>query len=255
MGTIYNSYDFIMSRMLKQGKVGRFELVKDTLLIGSIMNMYDRYAGRLTRGVYAFDYPSIMLKEDGRTWMSDTQLETESVAGAVEAARGDVLIGGLGIGLLPTLIKEKASIKSIDIVELHQEVIDLVFHQIATAKMRGVCDNIFHYLDTTDKRYDFIHIDIWSSLTAPIREIDEAGRRAQRCLKPDGTVWCWLQELYDRIKEKMPKTPTQQTSLSGVHEPCLICGKTVRFDFAGLCMDCADDMELSEMYVKKSGSS
>lgn len=252
--TIYNTYDFVMSRTLKEGQVGKFELVKTIIPAGTVMHVYSRHAGKITKGKYGFDYPAVILKEDGHSLMSDTQLEIESVVGAAEAARGDVLIGGLGIGLLPTLIKTKATVESVDIIELHQEVIDLVFLQVATAKMRAICGNIFHYLDTTDRRYDFIHIDIWNSLTVPIRELDGARQKAQRCLKPDGTTWCWLQELYGRIKEKLPKTPTRQTSPAAMHEPCLICGKTLRFDYAGLCMDCADDMELSEAYVRKRGS-
>lgn len=249
--TIFNAYSFTMTEILKPGRVGSFAIENKIIRKGAVLNGYDRHGGRIKKIKYDFDYPTVRLSEGGNVWMSDSQLEVEAAAGAVEVARGDVLIGGLGIGLLPTLIKMRASIKSVDIVELHQEVIDLVFHQIASTKMRAVCDDVLHYLSTTDKRYDFIHIDIWGSITAPIREIDGVRQRAQRCLKPDGIVWCWLQELYDRIKEKIPKTPTWQTSPAAIHEPCLICGKTLRFDYAGLCMDCADDMGLSELYEKK----
>lgn len=31
----------------------------------------------------------------------------------------------------------------------------------------------------------------------------------------------------------------------GIYEPCLICAKTLRNDYAGLCMDCADSMGLT----------
>lgn len=249
--TVYNWYDYRMSTILKEGKVGSFEIKKKVIRKGTVLNMYNSKEGRITKGEYQFDYPLVTLDKDGHTWMSDSQLELESAIGAVVAARGDVLVGGLGIGLLPTFIKDKRSIKRIDIVELHQEVIDLVFSQIASKKMRIIKDDIYHYLDTTLNRYDFIHIDIWGTITAPIKEIDNAQGKAKGCLKPDGVTWCWLQELYDRIKEKLPREPIQQTLGVAIHEPCLICGKILRTDYAGLCMDCADEMELSEYYIRR----
>jgi len=245
---IINTYPFVMSKILKPGKIGRFELYHKLIKKGTILQLYSR-RGRLFRGEYQFDYPIVSLDEDGDTWMTDSQLEVEAISGVVCAAKGDCLIGGLGIGLLPTLIKRK--VKSIDIVELHQEVIDLVFNQIATNKMRIVKDDIYHYLDITDNQYDFIYIDIWEAITAPLKEIDKAREKAGRCLRDGGVIWCWLQELYDRIKDKLPKTPLEVAGLPAWYEPCLICGKELRNNYAGLCMDCADDMEVSELYVRR----
>jgi len=244
-----NKYDFTMSKLLKEGKVGNFSLVKTFVPEGTILNMYDRKEGKLFKGRYLFNYPLVALREgETEVWMSDAQIEIESIAGAIEAARGDVLIGGLGIGLLPVFIKDK--VNSITVVELHEEVIDLVFPQLVIPGMEVINDDIYHYLDTTKLRYDFIHIDIWGDITAPIKEIDKAREAATKCLKPGGIVWCWLQELYDRIKDKLPREPIECTSLPAIYEPCLICGKRLRNDYAGLCMDCADLMGLSEAFVK-----
>jgi hypothetical protein len=190
-----NTYPFTMSKILRQGRVGRFALEETTISKGAIVDGYERYKGRMNKIRCNFDCPVIKLTEDGNTWMSDNMFEVESLMGAVEVARGDVLIGGLGIGLFPTLIKEKVT--SIDIVEFQQEVIDLVFHQIATQSMKIIHDDIYHYLKSTDKQYDFIYIDIWRDTLVPLWEIDGARKLAQRCLKSGGTTWCWLQELYD----------------------------------------------------------
>jgi len=193
-----NTYPFTMSKVLKPGRVGRFALEEANISKGTIIDGYERDRGRIKKIRCNFDYPIIKLTEDGNTWMSDNQFEVESIRGAVEVARGDVLIGGLGIGLLPTLIKEKVT--SIDIVELHQEVIALVFHQVATERMKIIHDDIRHYLQSTDKQYDFIYIDIWRDTLLPFWETDEVRRLAQRCLKAGGTTWCWLQERYDNLQ-------------------------------------------------------
>lgn len=246
---LYNTYPFTMTELLEPARSGEFELIKTIIPKGKEVRLYDR-SGRIFPGEYAFDYPTVILKQGGKAWMSDSQLEIESAEGAVLAAKGNCLVSGLGIGLLPTLIGRKEVVESIDIVELRQEVIDLVFDQIRNDKMCVIKGDIFSYLETTDKKYDFIHIDIWPTITATIRELDKAMEAAQRCLSPNGVVWCWLQELYDRIKDKLPKTPVSPGKVS-LYEPCLICGKTVRYDYAGLCVACATGMGINELYLKK----
>ncbi len=241
---VFNQYDYRMSTILKPDKRGSFEIKRGVVPEGTLTWTYDHQQGTVSQALCAFDYPLMVLLESGDIWMSDSQPEVEEIMGAVAVARGDVLIAGLGIGLLPTFLKEKEEVVSISIVEMHQEVIDLVFHQIASPKMRIIKDDIFHYLDTTPVKYDMIYIDIWKPVTTPLKDIETARRKAEKCLKPDGVFWCWLQELYDRIKDKLPVEPTGPTSEPGPHEPCLVCGKVIRDDYAGLCGDCAGGLGL-----------
>lgn len=187
-------YSFTMSKILKEGKAGNFAIEKETLLKGTVVDGYDRRRGKMDQVRCDFDYPIVKLTENGNTWMSDNPFEVESSMGAVENARGDVLIGGLGIGLLPTLMKDK--VVSIDIIELSQEVIDLVFYQVATEKMNIIRGDICHYLTSTEKKYDFICVDIWPDTFLPLWDIVGMKELAQRCLKPGGNIWCWLEELY-----------------------------------------------------------
>ena len=32
------------------------------------------------------------------------------------------------------------------------------------------------------------------------------------------------------------------------NDPCLLCGKHPRCDYDGICMDCADEMQVSEIF-------
>ncbi len=233
-----------MSQILTEAKDGDFSIVKKVARKGKRLQTYDSQKGRLFYDVLDCDLPVVVLLEGGNVWMSDAPLEQESVKPAVALAKGDVLICGLGIGLLPTLIKHKKAVKQIDIVEINQQVIDLVFNRIKTPKMNIIYADAWKYLKETEKKYDFIHIDIWASITAPIKEVGKAIELGKRCLKPNGEIRCWMQELYDRIIDKLPKHPIRVTSKPGFHPPCLICGKTLRNDYAGLCMDCSDTLGL-----------
>jgi DNA-directed RNA polymerase subunit RPC12/RpoP len=248
-------YTTVMSKILKERSIGNFMLQKKVIPKGTELQMYDRKIGRIYWDVIDADFPIVVLcekKDDSwDVWMSDAPFEQESTLPAVEMAKGEVLICGLGIGYLPTMIKNKKSVKSIDIVELNKEVIDLVFDQIKNPKMNLIHADAWKYLAETEKKYDFIHIDIWGSITAPLREVGKAIKLGKRCLKPNGKIRCWLQELYDRIIDKIPKKPIHITGLAGIYPPCLICGKTFRNDYAGLCMDCADALGVSEVFMNE----
>lgn len=244
-------YTTIMSQILKPKKVGNFELVKKVIPKGMVLNTYDSKLGRIYKDKYDADFPVVMLKENLGIWMSDAPFEQEGIRPGVKLAKGDVLICGLGIGLLPTLIAHKPEVKWIDIVEINLEVINLVYTQLNIPRpVRCFHEDAWNYLETTEYKYDFIHIDIWSGITAPLKQIDKAIELAQRCLKPVGEIRCWLQELYERIKEKLPKEPMHSRG-AGIYEPCLICSKTFRHDYAGLCMDCADVMGVSDVFIRR----
>jgi hypothetical protein len=193
-------YPFIMSKVLNEKRVGKYAIEKSVTPVGTVVEGFDRHTGKILSLKLTFNYPVVKLTEDGNTWMSDNMFEVDSNLGAVELARGDVLIGGLGIGMLPILIRDK--VNSIDIVELSQDVIDLVFHQVANEKMHIIHDEICHYLTSTEKKYDLVCVDIWQNTFLPVWDIVGMKGLAQRCLKPGGTVWCWLEEMYQhRLKE------------------------------------------------------
>src|SRR3990167_2784620 len=58
--------------------------------------------------------------------MSDTPIELDTNKDFVEAARGTVVIGGLGLGLVLMAIQTKKEVKKIIVYEKEQTVIDLV---------------------------------------------------------------------------------------------------------------------------------
>ena len=182
--------------------------------------------------------------------MSDTPMEQEGLRIPSIIARGDILIIGLGLGLLLTLIRAcNTTVRSTTFVEKNREVATLVYSKIRTQKTTlELCDGEA-YLSTTKKKFDFIFIDIWGDIVAPMKEVEYWTSLAKPCLKKNGSVRCWLQELYDRIKHKLPKEPVLNPGFPGNYDPCLICGKKLRNDYAGLCMDCADNLGVSEIYA------
>ena len=112
----------------------------------------------------------IRLFVDGDLMMSNTYMEKYTSAEFVRNAKGDVLICGLGIGLVIMPLLESAEVTSITVVEKYQDVIDCVLPQIQKYDTQGklfvVCEDAFEF--KTSHRYDTIFIDIWPFINSDI---------------------------------------------------------------------------------------
>lgn len=234
-------YTFIMSQKLPEKQVGEYALEKLTLPKGHMIRTYTP-AGFFYFDKANADFPIVRLARGENILMSDTPMEQEGLRIPTVTARGNTLIVGLGIGLLPTLIRMRnRMVKRVLIVEQSVEVAKLVYRHIKTSKTNIlVCDGE-EYLKTCEEKFDFIYIDVWGSITATVNEIERWTKLAEPCLTETGEVRCWLQELYERVKVNLKKGPAWPTAQAGFHPPCLVCGKIVRNDYAGLCLDCSDN--------------
>ena len=77
----------------------------------------------------------------------------------VEKAKGDVLVGGLGLGMIIIPIMNKPEVTSIDIVELSGEIIELVTSMVKfNDKVRIINCDISKF-NPKGKKYDTIWLD------------------------------------------------------------------------------------------------
>lgn len=121
----------------------------------------------MTRGLKA-EFPYIRLKKNGDgIMMSDTPMERNTNRDFIRKANGDVIIFGLGLGLVILPLLKKENVKSILVVELYQDLIDLVqpilkIHDTENklSIIQGDCFEI-HKTITKDKKFDSVYGDIW----------------------------------------------------------------------------------------------
>ncbi len=261
----YKDYPHDLYNLHKERRVGDFEIRKLTIPIGKTLQHYTSELG-MCRCRFKTPFPTVQLHQivqDGRVldvqdgvWMSDTPMEFETTKNAVNNSKGDVLECGIGIGMFVHYASKRDEVKSITIVEQEKDVVDLVYPVVKNKKTNTIIGDAIEFLKNTDKKFDFIHIDIWASVTTPYLEIDKVLKIARKKLKPKGIVSCWLEENAENVKKKIKKGIKNGTikqskgDLIVNGEPCGSCGKTTRFDFGGLCMDCADDMGLTD-FAKK----
>lgn len=121
----------------------------------------------LTRGLKA-NFPYIRLKMNGKgIMMSDTPMERNTNRDFIQKANGDVIIFGLGLGLVILPLLKKENVKSILVVELYQDLIDLVEpilkkHDTENklSIIQGDCFEI-HKNIPKEKKFDSVYGDIW----------------------------------------------------------------------------------------------
>lgn len=99
--------------------------------------------------------------------MSDTPMERNTNSSFLNSAHGDVLIFGLGLGLIIFPLLNDEHINSITVIELYQDLIDIV-HPILNdfdveKKLKVIQGDCFEYHKSIskDKKYDCIYGDIW----------------------------------------------------------------------------------------------
>lgn len=109
----------------------------------------------------------VKLIVNGNLMMSDTDMEKNSNIEFCKIANGDVMIAGLGIGLILHNIADKCKsgiVKSITIFEKYKDVIDLVSPYYKDLPIRYVEQDILEYKPRKGEMYDVIYFDIWPDI-------------------------------------------------------------------------------------------
>lgn len=166
-----------MIECLKPGQVG--DHILDTFHIdGGTF-----YA--ICNGISGGDYTRLRYK--GEVVMSDTQMEKSTNSFVMNYAHGDVLIGGLGIGMILLEIDKNPSVTSITVIEKYADVIELVGSQLPLSdKVTIINADVFEWKPPKGTRYDCIYMDIWNYINEDVyqEEMKPLKRKFSRYLKP-----------------------------------------------------------------------
>lgn len=105
------------------------------------------------------------LTHNGSIVMSNTRAELRDHSYFVYKAKGNVLINGLGLGCCLAEILEKEEVKSITVIEISQNVINLVAPFFESDKRVKITHaDAFTWKPPKGIRYNAIWHDIWSDI-------------------------------------------------------------------------------------------
>lgn len=132
--------------------------------------------------------------------MSDTPMEHNTNRRILNMANGDVLIGGLGIGMILMPLMEKEEVKSITIIEKEQEIIDMVASQLPlNDKVKIINGNIYDNTFPRGTKFDTIYFDIWNTIsTDDYEDMKYLKKLYKRCLRskkenPNAWIGSWAE--------------------------------------------------------------
>ena len=131
-----------MWKILPEKQIGDFQISHfeieechvTALLLKDILDHRSEYT-KLRPGKF------VRLCKKGSIIMSDMPMEYQTNSEFIQNAHGDVLIAGLGIGLVLIAVQDNLEVKTITIIERHQEIIDLIFPHLPIKKQcKVVCE-------------------------------------------------------------------------------------------------------------------
>jgi len=160
-------YELIPAKESSQFKIIHRKISEEEVKFQKLKNIWDEKQYMEVYGLTPGTYVVLGNKKNGETIMSDTWMEQYTNHEIIEKANGNVLIAGLGIGLIILPIQAKECVKSIVIIEKYQEIIDLVLpHLPLNNKVKVICADIDTYEPKNNIKFDTIYFDIWNNITA-----------------------------------------------------------------------------------------
>jgi len=134
----------------------------------------------------------------GQLMMSDTQMERMTNSRFVHRAKGNVLIAGLGLGLILFALADKPEVTHVTVIEKYQDVVDLVGPSVMARlgdRLTIIKADINEWRPVKGTRFDTIHFDIWATLsTDQLKEMTNLHRRFARSKAPGGWMGSWRHE-------------------------------------------------------------
>lgn len=98
--------------------------------------------------------------------MSNTPMEIRTNKEFIRRAKGNVLINGLGLGMVLTAILKKPEVNSVTVVEISEDVISLTGPTFASdPRVKIVHCSAFDYKPAKGERFDCVYHDIWPFIT------------------------------------------------------------------------------------------
>ena len=144
-------------------------------------------------GYFNQKFSYLALCEGNNIWMSLNPNEIETMKPYIDAAKGKVLVLGLGMGYVPFMMALKDNVESITIIEKDPEIIslfnDLIWPNFKNKeKIKIVQDDAISYYNkrVNQAKYDYAFADLWHSPEDGLSLFVNL-KRANRCID------CWLE--------------------------------------------------------------
>lgn len=183
---------------IKEGQSGNIRIEQFTINPADTeYSLFNLKSG--SRGVRPGTY--VRMYEKGNLWMSNTHAEYRDVSFFLNKAKGDVIVNGLGLGLVVHCLLSNIWVKSVTVIEKNPDVIALVapyFAETYGGRFTCIQADALEYKIPKGSEYDYAWHDIWLDITADnYPDMKKLNRKWGRFVKQKQFSWC-----YERVKEE-----------------------------------------------------
>jgi hypothetical protein len=191
------------------GKSGKWEIKKFTVSEEQAKFDMFRSIGRGGRYTPAGTYTS--LTRNGNTIMSDTPDEISDHFHVISHAKGNVLLNGLGLGMVLGAILNKPEVTFVTVIEQSEDVISLVSPSFVDYmnmnKLNIIHADAFEYKPEKGKRFDIVWHDIWDDICVDnLPEMTKLHRKYGRIADWQGS---WSKEILEWKKREEKRHETE----------------------------------------------
>lgn len=143
------------------GESGSFRLNHFRRRVGRYQSFATKYAYTVLRPI---TLTRLIEFRDGewQYWMTDNPSDVFSMESYGRQASGKVLVGGLGLALLPNELAKNDSVESVTIVEKNEDVINLSGRYVPEG-MEVVHSDLWDFIEKDNTDWDYIIIDVWAT--------------------------------------------------------------------------------------------
>ena len=189
-------------------------------------------------GYFNEDYSFPALMEGKNIWMSLNPNEINTMKDGIKKAKGNVLVLGLGLGYYPFMISNKDEVRSVTIIELEKDIINLFNKHLYPLfknrnKIKVINDDGITFLRKNDlNQYDTIFIDIWHDVDDGLALFYEL-KKIEKNKNKEFTYWlhngfiamlkrCMVQALVDiLLNEKYQKDGAFSDKIIDIYEKAI----------------------------------
>ncbi len=160
------------------------------------VSKFESQMSAMRRGDYVPAGKYARLRVRGYLMMTDTMMEQHTNFEFCRRAHGNVLISGLGLGMIIAAVLDKPTVRGITVVEKYPEVIRLVSKYFPS--ITCICADITEWTPPKGSKWNVIYHDIWPDVcTDNLQTMYALERRFRKYLdKADPDRWqgSWRKE-------------------------------------------------------------
>ncbi len=169
----YTDNPYYKNIKLKEAKLGEWEIKKEVYkpyrgVIAGDMQLSDDFTEIPPLGFFKeeFEFPAVL--EGGNEWMTLTPVDLDTCEKEIEAAHGNVITFGLGLGYYTYMVSQKPSVEKITVIEKSPDVIRLFKEEILPQfsfpeKVEIIEADAFEYAEweMPKRHFDVAFVDTW----------------------------------------------------------------------------------------------